>query len=272
MKAKILDINGKEIKEIKLPTQFDEPYRPDLIKKAVLAIQANNRQPYGTKKGAGMRQRGKLSRRRRKYKGAYGRGISRVPRKTMTKRGTQFYWVGAEAPSTVGGRRAHPPKAEKDWHQKLNLNEKRKAIRSALNATTIKEIVQARGHRTDIAPFVIDGKIEEISKTKELHKILNKIGLGSELDRIMKKKVRAGKGKMRGRKYKTKTGPLFIVSEKCKLIDATTNLLGIDTTLVNNLNAALLAPGCTPGRLCIWSDKAMDKLGKEKLFMKKVRK
>ncbi|MFH1399970.1 MAG: 50S ribosomal protein L4, partial [Nanoarchaeota archaeon] len=113
MKLKILDTQRKETGTIDLPAQFFEPFRPDLIKLGVLAVQANGRQPYGASPDAGMRHSVEVSRRRRKYRGSYGIGISRVPRKILSRNGTRMNWVGAEAPGMVGGRRAHPPKAEK---------------------------------------------------------------------------------------------------------------------------------------------------------------
>lgn len=271
MKANLYDISGKKVKEIELPEQFNEEYRQDIIKRASEAIRANNRQAYGANHRAGMRQRGKLSRRRRKYKGAYGKGISHVPRKTLTKRGTQFYWVGAEVPSTVGGRRAHPPKAEKIWDLKINHTERKKAIRSALNATTQLNLVNARGHKTNNTPYIIEAKLESIQKAKDLQKLLETIGLKEELERVNIRKVRAGKGKMRGRPYKTKTGPLLILSENCELIKGASNIPGVETINVKELNAEILAPGNDAGRLCVWSEKALEQLKKENLFMKKTR-
>src|SRR3989338_3183716 len=135
MKVKIIDINNKDIGERELPIQFSEDIRPDLIHRAVVTIQKNKRHPYGASPEAGKRHSAKLSRRRRDYKGSYGHGISRVPRKIMSRRGTRMNWVGAIAPGTVGGRQAQPPKAEKIWVKKNNKAENRKAIRSAIAAT-----------------------------------------------------------------------------------------------------------------------------------------
>ena len=115
MKLKIISTENKAIGEVNLPSQFNEPVRPDLIKRAVHALQANRRQPYGASEEAGKRHSAYLSKRRRKYRGTYGIGQSRTPRKVMTRRGTQFFYVGAFAPQTVGGRRAHPPKSKKNW-------------------------------------------------------------------------------------------------------------------------------------------------------------
>jgi len=266
MKADILNTKGEKVKTINLPEQFSEEIRPDVIKRAVLAIQANKRQPYGASTRAGKRASAKLSRRRRKYRGAYGHGISRVPRKILTRRGTNFFWVAAVAPGTVGGRRAHPPKAEKIWKQKVNIKERRLAIRSALSATCIKEIVEKRGHISKHIPIIIESSFENAKQTKEIREALIKLGLEKELERASVKKIRPGKGKSRGRKYKTRKGPLIVVSAKCELQRSANNIPGIDISVVNSLNAELLAPGSEPGRLTIFTDKAIDRLEKEKLF------
>lgn len=268
MKAQIYDLEGKKLKEIDLPKQFEEEVRPDIIKKAVLAVQSHNRQAYGAKPNAGERQSAVLSRRRRDFKTAYGHGISRVPRKTMWARGTQFGWVGAFAPGTVGGRRAHHPKVTKKWWEIINKKERRKAIRSALSAAAISALVKQRGHRFDFEhlPLIIEDKFENLKKTKEIGSVLVKLGLEKELKRISEKKIRAGRGKSRGRKYQIKKGPLIVVSKSCPLEKSAANIQGVEVCNVKNLNAELLAPGTIPGRLIIFTENAIHKLDKEKLF------
>lgn len=266
MKADILSLDGKKVKSVELPGQFDEEYRPDLIRRAVLSVQSRTRQKYGAKKGAGMRHAAKVSRRRRKYRGSYGKGISRVPRKVMSHRGSQFNWVGANVSGMVGGRRAHPPKAEKEWGQKINIKERRKAIRSAIAATALKDVVVKRGHKAEHVPLVIESRFEDLKKTQEVEGVLNSIGLAREMERTKEKKVRAGKGKARGRKYKRKIGPLLVVSKKCPLSSSAINIEGVDTVVVDSLNAEVLAPGTEPGRLTVWTEKALERLEKEKLF------
>ena len=269
MKVELKGIDGKKVKDIDLPKQFSEAFRPDLIKKAVLAVQSHRIQSYGAKPRAGLGYASTISKRRKDYKSSYGHGNSRTPRKVLTRRGLHFYYVGATVPNTVGGRRAHPPKAEKIWDEKININERRKAIRSAIAATMDPKVVKKRGHTTE--SIVIDSKFEEMKKTKEVFEFLKKL-MPAEIKRIEYKKVRAGKGKNRGRKYRTKKGPLLVVSEKCSLINASINLQGVDICIVNNLNAELLAPGCDAGRLTVWSEKALEKMDKEKLFFKKIKK
>jgi large subunit ribosomal protein L4e len=268
MELKILSTAKTEAGKKKLPKQFSEPVRADLIKKAVEAIQANKRQPYGAHPEAGKRASADISRRRHKYRGAYGYGISRVPRKIMTRRGTRFNWVGAVAPGTVGGRRAHSPKAEKDWSKKINKKENRKAIRSAISATVNADIVKERGHNVPEGyPFIIESKIEGIEKAKDAKKVLEKLGIAEELKRTAKRSIRAGKGKSRGRKYKSKKGPLFVVSENCDFAKSCSSIPGVEVVNVKNINAELLAPGASIGRMTFFTEKAVEIMEKEKLFM-----
>jgi len=264
---KIVDLNKSEKGKMDLPVQFSEQYREDLIQRAVLSIQAERRQPYGTKPGAGNRAKSGVSRRRRDYKATYGIGISRVPRKIMSRSGTQMSRVGAIMPGTVGGRVAHPPKAERIWSQKINTKENRKAIRSAIAATMNTDLIKKRNHFFPKEfPFIIESKIESLTKTKDVEKALEKLGFEEELQRSLKSKVRSGKGKNRGRKYQNKIGPLFVVSTDCNLLKAAKNLPGVDVVKVNNINAELLAPGTHAGRLTLWSEAAVFALDKEKLF------
>lgn len=267
MKLNILDSTKSKVGEINLPIQFEEEFRPDLIQRAVLAIQSHKRQDYAASPEAGKRASAKLSRRRRDYRGSYGFGISRVPRKILTRRGTRMNWVGAFAPGTVGGRRAHPPKSEKIWWGKINEKERRKSIRSAISATILKEVVAERGHIIpNDYPFILEDKFELLDKTKSVLECLKKLGLEYELARAEEKKIRPGKGKSRGRKYKRRKGPLIVVSKKGKLNKAVANIPGVDVVEVKNLNTELLAPGGKAGRLTLWTRAAINILENENLF------
>jgi large subunit ribosomal protein L4e len=268
MELKILNKENKEVGKQKLPAQFSEAFRPDLIKRAVESIQSHKRQAYGAEEDAGKKASADLRQKRRRYRGRYGKGISRVPRKIMTRRGMQLNWVGAFHPGAVGGRKAHPPLPEKNYDQKINDKERRKAIRSALSAAINKEIVAERGHKApEQYPFLIETSFEETTKTKDVITALKSLGLNDELDRADNKKVRAGKGKMRGRKYKKPKGPLIIVSKECKMLQTAKNIPGVDVVLVNSVNAELLAPGTHAGRLTLMTQAAVEKLEKENLFM-----
>jgi len=272
MKADIYGMDGKKSKSINLPKQFTESIRPDLIRKANNVAEANSQQPYGAFPGAGIRAAAEMSRRRKAFKGSYGHGMSRVPRKHSWRRGTQFGYTGAFAPGTVSGRKAHPPKADQDRSKSINKNERRLAIRSAISSTIIADLVTARGHRFENLISVVDNKVESLNKTKDVEALLLKLNLKDELARISVKKVRAGRGTMRNRKYKTKKGPLFVVSKNCPLTDAASNMLGVDVCEVRNLNVRLLAPGGQPGRMTLFSEEAINLMEKNKLFFKTIKK
>lgn len=261
MKVKIIGIDGSAKGEKQLPVQFTEAVRSDLIKRAVEAIQSNRRQPYGNKPGAGQRQKGKLSRRRHNYKTSYGIGISRVPRKIMSHRGTRFNWVGAVMPGTVGGRRAHGPKAIKIWKRKLNIKERRKAIRSAIAASIDATLTTQRGHNLPKDfPFIVETALENVAKTKDMKKVLEAIGLADDLARSVKTKNKGGVSALRGRKTRRAKGPLVVVSKDCLALKTARNIPGVEVVTANNLNCELLAPGTVAGRLTIYTEGAVDAL------------
>lgn len=265
---KILSTNGTQKGNIDLPAQFTEEIRQDLIKKAVEVIQANKRQPYGAKKGAGMRASGRVSKRRNSYRTCYGHGISRVPRKIMSRSGTRMNWVGAIAPGTVAGRRAHPPKSEKILKKSMNIKERKKAIRCALSASVNAELSKKRGHKVPADyPFVIENGFESIDKTKDVLSAFGKIGLNDELKRTSVKRVRSGLGKLRGRKTITKKGPLVVVANNCKLQKSAANILGVEIVRINQINCELLAPGTIPGRLTLFTEDSIKELKKKNLFI-----
>ena len=259
MKVPIYSVKGKASKSsATLPTAFEEPIRLDLIRRAVRAARANRRQAYGASKGAGFRHSVSWP--------GKGRGMARTPRKNGGS------GRGAEAPNTVGGRRAHPPKVEKEWDLKINSKEKKKAFRSALAATSQESYVSARGHELPekaTLPYVVEDKIENIasdhegeSLTKRAMAMLDGLGLGEDVDRSTDGKgIRAGKGKRRGRKYRTPISVLIVLSENNGSERAFRNLSGVDVTTAKELNTELLAPGGDPGRLVVFSKAAVSALG-----------
>ena len=259
MKADILSLEGKKIKSIDLPSQFSEEYRSDLINRAVLAIFSHKRQSYGAFERAGKQQSAKLSRRRHNYKTAYGIGISRVPRKVMSRRGTRFNWVGAEVSGTVGGRRAHPPQVDGMLaRNKINKKEMKIALISSLSASANEKEVQRkyetlRDKKIKNLPIIVDGKITSL-KTKELIQSLRKILNEMFEVALQKRSVRSGKGKMRGRKYKKTAGLLIVTGEKENM-----KVSGVDVKKSNNLGVIDLASG-GPGRIVVYTEQAVKDL------------
>ena len=268
MKLKIKNTKGTVKKDIELPKQFKEPVRLDIIKRAVLVIQNNKRQNYGASPEAGKRASAYLSKRRNSYRSTYGIGQSRTPRKVMSRRGTRLNYVGAFAPQTVGGRRAHPPKSEKNLTNNINKKERRKAICSAMAATFDKKYLEEKNYVVpEDYPFILDNEFEALSKTKDVKTALTNLKIQLETDR----KIRAGKGKSRGRKYIKKKGPLIITSQRCNISDSAKNL-NIDIVEVENLNTELLAPGAQPGRVALFTEGAIEKLKQDKLFLGTIKK
>lgn len=259
MKANILNINGEKTKEIELPKFFSEPIREDLIFK-VLETKLS-KQPYSPSPVAGKQYSasGIIQHRRHVWKTGYGFGISRVPRKIISRHGTRFNWIGANIPGTVGGFRAHPPKILSMINtKKINKKEEKIALISALSATANEKRVSEKYERLNEKkiknlPIIIDGKITSL-KTKETISSLKKI-LGELFDvALQKRKIRSGKGKLRGRKYKKNAGILMIVGKSEKM-----KISGIDVKKADNVSVLDLAKG-GPGRLTIYTENAIKDL------------
>jgi len=245
--AKVLNLKGEVVEEIELPEVFEEEFRPDIIKRAVLAIQSHRRQPYGTNPLAGVDYAWE--------NWGPGYGYARVPRWKLGSR-------AVVVPQAVGGRRAHPPKVEKKWAEKINKKEKRKALKSAIAATANPELVRARNHifEGELPKIVVD-ELESIKKTKEVIEVFKAIGVYADVERAKeRKRQRAGKGKMRGRRYVAKKSVLLVVSKDEGVMKAAKNLPGVDVVLVKDLNVELLAPGCKAGRLTVWTKSAIEYL------------
>lgn len=247
--AEIFDLQGKATGKITLPTVFSTPLRPDVIKRAVLAIQSNRLQPQGRDPMAGKKTTAESR--------GTGSATARVPRTKGSGR-------AAFAPSTVKGRQPHPPKAEKIIVKNIPKKEAKLALTSAIAATAEKEVVAARGHKIEGVvglPLVVDNAFEGLTKAKEVEAAFSSLGFEAEFTRVKdSRNVRAGKGKHRGRKMKQAVGPLIVVVDGKSLIAAASNLPGVEVTTVTNLNTEMLAPGTHPGRLTVWTNGAIEKL------------
>lgn len=245
MKAQVKTIEGGVVKDIELPELFSEAYRPDLIKKAVMALQSTRRQPHGTNPFAGICSSA--------VGWGSGRGSSHVPR---IKNGSR----AAKVPQAKGGREAHPPKVAKILVKEINQKEKQKAFRSAVAASICEELIRGRGHIFDgEAPFVLEDKFESLDKTADVITALTTAGLYGDVERAKdSKKVKAGRGKMRGRRFKQRKS-LLIVTAGTPL-RAARNLSGVDVVTVDQLNVEHLAPGMLAGRLTVWTESALVRL------------
>ncbi|MEM4259465.1 MAG: 50S ribosomal protein L4 [Candidatus Pacearchaeota archaeon] len=257
MKVPLFDSKGEKKADIVLPEIFNSPIREDIVLKLFEADKEI--QPYSTYEEAGKRHvaSGKISHRRHKWQTAYGKGISRVPRKRIWRRGTQFYWIGAEVSSTRGGRRAHPPKGNRT-RKKINKNEMKIAMVSAFAATANKDYILKRYSSLkdiEIAPAVIENIP---SKAKDAIIALKKI-FKDAFDLVLKNKViRSGRGKTRGRKYKSNAGLILITSK-----NENVKIKGIEIRKLNEIRISDLYP---LGRLALFTKKAVEELGEINLM------
>ncbi|ADG13249.1 50S ribosomal protein L4P [Methanocaldococcus infernus ME] len=244
--AKVYNLEGEVVKEIELPDVFYTEYRPDIIRRAFLSAFTARLQPKGTDVLAGLRTSAKNI--------GKGHGMARVDRVPQG-------WA-VRVPQAVGGRRAHPPKVEKILWERVNRKERLLAIKSAIAATANLELVKERGHIFEgEVPLIIEDGFENLQKTKEVFEVFKRLGLDKDVERAKKgKKVRAGKGKMRGRRYKKKKSVLVVVKDKCPAVLASRNLPGVDVITVKDLGILHLAPGGVAGRLTLWTEGALEKL------------
>ena len=245
MKAQVKTINGGVAKDIELPALFTEEYRPDLIKKAVMALQSTRRQPHGSYPYAGICSSA--------VGWGSGRGASHVPR---LKNGSR----AAKVPQAKGGREAHPPVVEKVLIKEINQKEKQKAFRSAVAASIRPDLLAGRGHIFDGAvPVVFEDKFESLEKTQDVISALTTIGVYQDIERAKEsRKVRAGRGKMRGRRYKQRKSLLIVTSGP--ELRAARNLAGVDVVTIDQLNVEHLAPGMQAGRLTVWTESELTRL------------
>ena len=242
MNATVHDLDGGDAGSVELPDVFETPFRPDLIGRAVTVAQANRKQAYGADEFAGMRTPAESF--------GSGRGLAHVPRSEN---------VARRVPHAVSGRRAHPPKAEKDQTKDLNDKERQLAVRSAIAATTDVELVADRGHAFDEdldLPLVVSDEFESLKKTQEALGVLEALGVDADIERADEgRSVRSGRGKSRGRKYRQPKSLLVVTSEEPSR--AARNLAGVDVTTAREVNAEDLAPGAHPGRLTLWTEAAV---------------
>ncbi|MBS3076132.1 50S ribosomal protein L4 [Candidatus Pacearchaeota archaeon] len=261
VKIKVYDLKGQKGKEIEKPKVLSGKIREDIVAKVIEA--KKQIQPYAPSPVAGNQASasGKIKHHRHVWKSQYGRGMSRIPRKALSRKGSQFNWVGATVPNTRGGRRAHPPKVISMINtNKINKKELKIAIISALSATAEGKLISkryARLNETKITnvPFIVDSKLTGL-KAKQLIESIKQI-IGKDLFAAIEKKrsVRAGIGKLRGRKYKSNAGLLIVVGKEEKLKSGSFEIVHSDKLSVVDLaNGGL-------GRLTVYTENAINELG-----------
>jgi len=243
-------------KQIPLPGVYSAPVRPDLVNFVHTQIAKNRRQAYAVDaERAGMQTAASSW--------GTGRAVSRIPR--VPGQGTNRSGQGAFGNMCRKGRMFAPTRIWRRWHRKVSVNQRRYAVASAVAASGITPLVMARGHRVSNVPelpLVISAEANKVEKTKDAVQLLSRFGLAEDVDKVKESTtLRAGKGKMRGRRYVSRLGPLLVFSDRtAKIRNAVRNIQGLDTCHVADLNLLQLAPGGHMGRLVVWTADAFEKL------------
>lgn len=247
-----MGVDGKENEEVSLPPVFKTPYLPQVIKKVYVNLDSHSYQKQGRFPAAGEI----VSAESRNT----GLGIARIAR----ARGEGFPRAG-QAAGVAGvrhGRVAHPPQSWKNINKKINKKEKFLGLCSAIAATSQKTLVVNRGHKVeDVShfPVIVSNEIEAISKTKELKTMLERLGLGKELDRVYNKKS-----------SKKIVSALIVVSNDDKIRVLDQSIPGVSIKKLQSLSVLDLAPGAKPIRLTIFSKNAIEELKTKKSSFIKI--
>jgi len=239
---------------ITLPAVFKAPIRPDVVNFVHFQMLKNSRQPYAVSEKAGHQTSAESW--------GTGRAVARIPR--VRGGGTHRSGQAAYGNMCRGGRMFAPTKTWRKWHHRININQKRYAICSAIAATGIPALVMSKGHRieqTPEVPLVLSDKVESIKKTKEAMVVLRKLKAWTDIEKVKSsKRFRAGKGKMRNRRRIQRRGPMIIYNQDQGICQAFRNIPGITLLNVSRLNLLKIAPGGHVGRFCIWTESAFKKL------------
>ncbi|MEM0129556.1 MAG: 50S ribosomal protein L4 [Thermoplasmata archaeon] len=248
-RAHVTSLQGKTgHTTVALPLAFSTPVRTDLIRRAVVAARSHRRQPYATSLTAGRRHSVRWS--------GKGRGVSRTPRLMDSM-------IGAQAPNTVGGGQAHPPRVERIWAKKINIRERRLAFASALAATRVAPLARARGHTIPESlrlPVVLETPVEEVDSTADARAILERLRLWEDVERAgARRQRRTGRAGRRGRVHRGPRSVLLVTSGPAKA-RGFRNLPGVDVVAAPRLSTEDLAPGGDPGRVTLFSVAAIEAL------------
>jgi large subunit ribosomal protein L4e len=239
---------------VPLPSIFKAPIRPDIVNEVSQLMRRNARQAYAVSAEAGHQTSAESW--------GTGRAVARIPR--VRGGGTHRSGQGAFGNMCRGGRMFAPTKPWRRWHRKININLKRYAVVSAIAASGVPALVQARGHVVDgisELPLVVSDKIQEYKKTKQAVLFLRRSKIWADVLKVYKsKRFRAGRGKMRNRRRIQRRGPLIVYSKDDGLRRAFRNIPGVDTMSVHKMNLLKLAPGGHMGRFIVWTESAFKHL------------
>eukprot|EP00796_Vickermania_ingenoplastis_P000817 gene817-456_t len=218
---------------VPLPAVFTAPIRSDVVQFVHTNMAKNSRQAYAVNRLSGMNHSA--------HSWGTGRAVARIP--------------------------PYPEQRYifRRWHRKINLHQKRFAVVSALAASSVPGLVMSRGHKIENipeVPLVVEDAVQQYEKTKEAVAFLKAIAAIDDVNRVNdSREIRAGRGKMRNRRYVARRGPMLVLPDN-QGTRAFRNIFGLDIANVNALNLLHLAPGGHVGRFIIWTKAAFSQLDK----------
>eukprot|EP00933_Yihiella_yeosuensis_P035449 TRINITY_DN28_c0_g1_i1.p1 TRINITY_DN28_c0_g1~~TRINITY_DN28_c0_g1_i1.p1 ORF type:complete len:434 (+),score=120.37 TRINITY_DN28_c0_g1_i1:78-1304(+) len=248
------DAANEKTGTVPMPTVLSSPLRPDLVREVHMNMSKNSRQAYAVKHKVGYETAAESW--------GTGRAVARIPR--APGGGTHRAGQATFGNQARGGGMFNPTTVWRRWHRRVNVTQKRHAVATALAASSLPALVMARGHRigeVSELPLVVSDGLESITKTKQAVEALKNLGCGDDLQKVLdSKKIRAGQGKARNRRYRMRRGPLVVYNEDNGITRALRNIPGVDATSVENLKLLQLAPGGSIGRFVIFTEGAFKKL------------
>merc|ERR550537_1191568 len=253
----VVTVQNDAKSQVELPAVFLAPLRPDIVRYIHRLIALNSRIPHAPKRGAGFGTAAESW--------GTGRAVARIPR--VPGGGTHRAGQGAFGNMCRGGPMSHPIMLYRRWGRKVPKREKRNAVCSSIAAACIPALVMAHGHKIDQVPevpLVVTDNVMEKSKTREVKEMLRKLGCAEKLEKVNKSiKQRAGKGKLRNRRWRRKKGVLIVYHSDGPpppLLKGARNLQGCEVQNAARLNLLDIAPGGIMGRFIIWTEGAFNHL------------
>lgn len=253
-KVSVYNVQGQEAGSVAVPDVFSAPIRVDIVNKMHTALRNRLRQPYGVNDYAGHNVSAESW--------GTGRAVARIPR--VHGSGTSRSGQGAFGNMCRGGRLFSPTRVWRKWAGVVPTNQRRYAIASAIAASAETALVKGRGHKIEnvkSVPLVVVDEIEGLTKTAQAVAFLKAVNAYEDVERVVaSKRVRAGRGHTRNRRYKQKLGPLIVYKKNSGLVRAFNNVPGVETMSADRLNLVRLAPGGHVGRFIIWTQSALESL------------
>merc|ERR1712115_232106 len=183
--------SGAAAGQIATPAVFKAPIRHDLVNFVHTNLRKNARQATGVKKIAGEQTSAESW--------GTGRAVARIPR--VRGGGTHRSGQAAFGNMCRGGRMFAPLKTWRKWHKRVNINQRRFAMTSAIAATGVPALVMAKGHKVDEVPeipLVVSNAAQSFTKTKQAVEFLRRNKAWADIAKVYaSRRMRAGKGKLR---------------------------------------------------------------------------